>query len=59
MDNCPLSGTVDLDVQSKGEFRQVVTETVLSNRVILAQRGRLEARIGQGKLVRGGGVVCR
>ena len=51
MENYPSSGTEDLEIQSKSEFRKVVIETVPSHRVILAQRGRLEARIGQGKLV--------
>jgi hypothetical protein len=51
VENCPLSGTVDIDIQSKSEFRQVVIETVPSCRVILAQRGRLMGWIGQGKLV--------
>ena len=42
---------LDLDVQSKSEFRQVVIEMVPSHREILAQRGRLVGWIGQGKLV--------
>lgn len=49
-ENYPSSGTEDLEIQSKSEFRKVVIETVPSHshRVILAQRGRLEVRIGQG-----------
>jgi hypothetical protein len=43
VEHCPFSGTVDLDIQSKSEFRQVVIETVPSHRVILVQRGRLVA----------------
>ena len=57
VENCPLSGTVDLDVQAKSEFRQVVIETVPSNSDSSTER-QVGGQDWTGQVGVRGGIVC-